>query len=152
MRTDSSSCSSTSIKRYHQALALMGATRPASGFLKQRLTDSSVISAICELLFSAIFPDAGRVAPISVCAFKDGNVLQYRLSIHKVKSDFRLYCSDFHRVTLCRQLYTLPTRSMCILHPPLHCLHGTYLHPTYWHLCQRVITLAVGRNISCSDW
>lgn len=118
MRTDSSSCSSTSIKHYHQALALMGAPRPASGFLKQRLTDSSVISTICELLFSAIFPDAGRVAPISVCAFKDGNVLQYRLSIHKVKSDFRLYCADFHRVTLCRQLYTLPARSMCILPPP----------------------------------
>lgn len=151
MRTDSSSCSSTSIKRYHQALALMGATRPASGFLKQRLTDSSVISTIWELLFSAIFPDAGRVSPISVCAFKDGNVLQYRLSTHKMKRDFRLYCADFHRVALCRQLCTLPARSMCIL-PPLHCLHGTYLHPTYWHLCQRVITLAVGRNISCSDW
>ena len=116
MRTDSSCCSS--VKRYHQALALMGAPRPASGFLKQRLTDSRVISTICELLFSAIFPDAGRVAPISICAFKDGNVLQYRLSIHKVKSDFRLYCADFHRVTLCRQLYTLPARSMCILPPP----------------------------------
>ena len=118
MRTDSSSCSSTSIKRYHQALALMGATRPASGFLKQRLTDSSVISTIWELLFSAIFPDAGRVSPISVCAFKDGNVLQYRLSTHKMKRDFRLYCADFHRVALCRQLCTLPARSMCILPPP----------------------------------
>jgi hypothetical protein len=121
MRTDSSSCSSTSIKRYHQALALMGATRPASGFLKQRLPDSSVISTIWELLFSAIFPDAGRVSPISVCAFKDGNVLQYRLSTHKMKRDFRLYCADFHRVALCRQLCTL------YVHPAPPCTACTAL-------------------------
>ena len=34
----------------------MGATRPASGILRQRLTESSVIGTICEPLFSAIFP------------------------------------------------------------------------------------------------
>ncbi len=30
----------------------MGATRPASGFLRQTLTDMSVIRAVCEPLFS----------------------------------------------------------------------------------------------------
>ena len=29
----------------------MGATRPASGFLRQRLTNKRVISAVCEPLF-----------------------------------------------------------------------------------------------------
>ena len=47
----------------------MGATRPASGFLRQRLTNKRVISAVCEPLFGvrafALMPDAGRVAPIS---------------------------------------------------------------------------------------
>ena len=46
----------------------MGATRLASGFLRQRLTDMSVIRAVCEPLLivyeHCIFP-AGRVAPIS---------------------------------------------------------------------------------------
>ena len=49
----------------------MGATRPASGFLRQRLTDMNVISTVCEPLFGvwafALMPDAGRVAPISAC-------------------------------------------------------------------------------------
>ena len=42
----------------------MGATRPASDF-KARLTDMSVISTVCEPLFSpiALMP-ARRVAPI----------------------------------------------------------------------------------------
>ena len=48
----------------------MGATRPA-GFLWQRLTDMSVIRAVCEPLLivyeHCIFPDARRVAPIRVC-------------------------------------------------------------------------------------
>ena len=45
----------------------MGATRPASGFLRQRLTNKRVISAVCEPLFGVwalYFTDAGRVAPI----------------------------------------------------------------------------------------
>ena len=51
----------------------MGATRLASG-IKERLTDRHVISAVCESLFSsiltfALMPDAGRVAPISACAW-----------------------------------------------------------------------------------
>ena len=58
---------SANTKRKHQTQALMGATRLASGKLKQRLTGSSEISTICEPLFSAIFPDARRVAPISAC-------------------------------------------------------------------------------------
>ena len=44
----------------------MGATRPASGFLRQRLTNKRVISAVCEPLLivyeHCIFPDARRVA------------------------------------------------------------------------------------------
>ena len=53
--------------------ALMGATRLASG-IKERLTDRHVISAVCESLFSSVWafslmPDAGRVAPISACAW-----------------------------------------------------------------------------------
>ena len=115
-------------------------------------------------IFPIYFPDARRVAPIrgSAC-----------VPPHKVKSDvfpasytFCLHCTDFQRVTACRQICTLPTHflyttytlSAHYLHalcasctlpalPARHCLH-----PTYWHLCQRVITLAAGRNISCSDW
>ena len=60
-------------KRKHKTLPLMGATRPASGFLRQRLTDKRVISGVCEPLFGvwafALMPDAGRVAPISACAW-----------------------------------------------------------------------------------
>ena len=41
----------TSTKRKHKAQALMGATRPASGFLRQRLTDKRAISAVCKPLF-----------------------------------------------------------------------------------------------------
>ena len=37
-------------KRKHQTQPLMGATRPASGFLRQRFTDRRVISAACEPL------------------------------------------------------------------------------------------------------
>ena len=60
----------------------MGATRPASGKSRQRLTASRVISAVCEPLYlvyeHCIFsrpeaaekcPDAGRVAPISGSVF-----------------------------------------------------------------------------------
>ena len=43
----------------------MGATRPASGFLRQRFTDKRVFSSVCESLFGvwafALMPDAGRV-------------------------------------------------------------------------------------------
>ena len=51
----------------------MGATRLASG-IKERLTDRHVISAVYESLFSSVWafslmPDAGRVAPISACAW-----------------------------------------------------------------------------------
>ena len=60
-------------KRKHKTLPLMGATRPASGFLRQRLTDKRAISAVCKPLFDvwafALMPDAGRVAPISACAW-----------------------------------------------------------------------------------
>ena len=49
----------------------MGATRPASGFLRQRFTDRRVIRAASEPLLGvcafALMPDAGRVAPISAC-------------------------------------------------------------------------------------
>ena len=47
----------------------MGATRLASGKLKQRLTDSSEISTICEPLFSAIFPRRETRRPPLVLAF-----------------------------------------------------------------------------------
>ena len=51
----------------------MGATRPASGFLRQRFTNKRVISAVCEPLFGvwafALMPDARRVAPISACVW-----------------------------------------------------------------------------------
>ena len=53
----------------------MGATRPAlSGFLRQRLTNKRVISAVCEPLLGvlafALMPDnAGRVAPIRACVW-----------------------------------------------------------------------------------
>ena len=50
----------------------MGATRLASG-IKERLTDRHVISAVCESLFSSVWTfslmPAGRVAPISACAW-----------------------------------------------------------------------------------
>ena len=51
----------------------MEATRLASG-IKERLTDRHVISAVCESLFCSVWafslmPDAGRVAPISACAW-----------------------------------------------------------------------------------
>ena len=59
--------------------ALMGATRPASGKSRQRLTASRVISAVCEPLYlvyeHGFFPDARRVAPIS------GSVLWLRLVV-----------------------------------------------------------------------
>ena len=44
----------------------MGATRPASDF-KARLTDMSVISTVCEPLFSpiALMPERGTRRPIS---------------------------------------------------------------------------------------
>ena len=47
------------IKRYHQTLTLMGATRLASG------TVQLLFSRACILFFH--YPDARRVAPISAC-------------------------------------------------------------------------------------
>ena len=45
----------------------MGATRPASGFLRQRLTDKRVISGICEPLFGVgaftLMPERGTRRP-----------------------------------------------------------------------------------------
>ena len=51
----------------------MGATRPASGFLRQRLTDMSVIRAVCEPLLvvyeHCIFPERGTRRSPLVLAF-----------------------------------------------------------------------------------
>ena len=70
----------------------MGATRLASGKLKQRLTDSSEISTICEPLFSAIFPDARRVAPIRVSVWCLRLVLALSISVLCL-SFVRILCS-----------------------------------------------------------
>ena len=60
-----------SSKRYYQAQALMGATRPASGIKAKAQTPNkgSQTPLITRLSVSLCLknPDAGRVAPISAC-------------------------------------------------------------------------------------
>ena len=58
-------------KRYHKTLALMGATRPASGIkAKAHTPNKGSQTALITRLFVSLClknPDAGRVAPIRAC-------------------------------------------------------------------------------------
>ena len=120
----------------------MGATRPASGFLRQRFTNKRVISAVCEPLFGvwafALMPDARRVAPISACVWC--NVCCLRLV---------LAFSSNEAFTILQKLY-LPS----ILHLTLtHCnsliintLRSVRCYQIYLHATYTTCTLPHGTN------
>ena len=65
--------SNASTKRYHKTLALMGATRPASGKMQCSYTISKGSQTARITLMSVSLchknPDARRVAPISACVW-----------------------------------------------------------------------------------
>ena len=116
----------------------MGATRPASGFLRQRLTNKRVISAVCEPLFGvwafALMP-AGRVAPL-VFAF-GGSVYCLRLVVmgllpyyNNLHTEYltsytnTLQLIGYQHFNQCKILPILPTHNLHTPHAATRHQHG----------------------------
>ena len=107
-----------SSKRYYQAQALMGATRPASGIKAKAQTPNkgSQIALITHLLVAfAFMPDARRVAPIRGCVLWQ-RYLYYTtntlLAEYLTSYTNSLQLIDCQCFTQCKMLQIPPTRNL----------------------------------------
>ena len=110
----------------------MGATRPASGFLRQRFTNKRVISAVCEPLFGvwAFALMRGTRRPISACVL----CLSFMLAFCGSRTFTilqKLYLPSILHLTLTRYnslvINTLISVRYCKFH--LHTTYTTYTLP-----------------------